>query len=246
MPIDPQIPLSAQGIQIGNPFLQAFQAAQQMQLQRQQAAALEEERRAQAELRQQQMVNAQRQAEIVRGTEEALRGGGGVRETTMAIARQHSPGSVPALTEFFDKSEKNKAEIDKLQKDLNDAKLDHMGHMAEGLLKFGPSDQAIQTVVALNKELFPTDAAAIEQGGAQLLQMAPDQRTAWLTARRDAAPYYQAQQQKAAERGPVQVAAGGTLVDASGKPIYTAPEKVTKPASVQEYEFAVAQGYKGT
>lgn len=247
MAIDPSIPLSVQTPNIGGAFLQALQLAQQQRLQQQQAAALEEERRAQADLRQQQLINAQRQADIARGTEQAIRQGGGVEDATMTWALANSPASVPSLREFFDKSRKSKLEIDDLNQKLNNARLDHIGHMAEGVLQHGGTPEALQTALALYAEQFPSEAAQVQALGQRLQGASPAQITTFLEQQRAAAPYYQAQQQKAAERGPVSVAAGSTLFDpATQTALYTAPERVTKPPSVQEYEYAVAQGYTGS
>lgn len=52
------------------------------------------------------------------------------------------------------------------------------------------------------------------------------------------------------ERKTSVVGSGATLVDDKGTPIFTAPEKPekapAKPSAIQEYEYAVGQGYKGT
>lgn len=46
---------------------------------------------------------------------------------------------------------------------------------------------------------------------------------------------------------PTEVAQGGTLVDpTTGKVIYSSAPKETLPASAQEFQYAVQQGYKGT
>lgn len=46
---------------------------------------------------------------------------------------------------------------------------------------------------------------------------------------------------------PLTVAPGASLVDRSTyKPIFTAPKETALPAAIQEYQFAVQQGYKGT
>lgn len=54
--------------------------------------------------------------------------------------------------------------------------------------------------------------------------------------------------QFAQRQAPINVAAGGSLVDpATGTPIYTAPTKPNEaPSSIQEYEYAKSQGYKGS
>jgi hypothetical protein len=52
----------------------------------------------------------------------------------------------------------------------------------------------------------------------------------------------------AKDTSPITVAPGASLVDRKTmKPVFTAPDKADKPpSSVQEYQFAVGQGYKGT
>jgi anti-sigma28 factor (negative regulator of flagellin synthesis) len=49
------------------------------------------------------------------------------------------------------------------------------------------------------------------------------------------------------KQGPMKLSKGETLYDPnSNRPIYTAPDKADLPNAVQEYNFAVGQGYKGT
>jgi len=50
----------------------------------------------------------------------------------------------------------------------------------------------------------------------------------------------------AKDNSPLTVAPGASLVDRrTFKPVYTAPKEQSLPAAVQEYQFAVGQGYKG-
>lgn len=51
----------------------------------------------------------------------------------------------------------------------------------------------------------------------------------------------------AKDNSPISVAPGASLVDRQTmKPVFTAPKEQSLPAGIQEYQFAVQQGYKGT
>lgn len=55
------------------------------------------------------------------------------------------------------------------------------------------------------------------------------------------------QQAMAKDNKPLTVAPGASLVDPrTMKPVFTAPKEQSLPAAIQEYQFAVGQGYKGT
>jgi len=55
------------------------------------------------------------------------------------------------------------------------------------------------------------------------------------------------EQSMAKDNSPLTVAAGSSLVDrATLKPVFTAPKDTAPPAAIQEYQFAVGQGYRGS
>jgi hypothetical protein len=55
------------------------------------------------------------------------------------------------------------------------------------------------------------------------------------------------EQSMAKDDSPISVAPGASLVDRKTmKPVFTAPKEQSLPSAIQEYQFAVGQGYKGT
>lgn len=246
MPIDPSIPLQAHGVgPLVNP-MELMEQSQRLRLAREQSLAMAEQRRSMA---------AQREAETARVTQanadraatgEAIQQGGGVRDQTLAWAREQAPNSVPALTEFFDKSDKSAAELKKLQNDLNTARLNHLGHMADGVLQNGGTPEALQAALALYSEQFPDEKQDVQAFAQKVQAMPPPQIAKYLEQQRAAAPYWQEQEAKKPVPQPFSLSPGQTHFDASGKPIAAVPEKVTKPPAAQEYEYAVSQGFKGT
>lgn len=227
--------------------MEAFAGARQMQAQEENARSIRAQR-----LQQEQETEARRkaleqEARMKSGATEAMRTGGGVRSTVLASALQNAPDAVPMLTKFFDESDESAGKVKKLQNELNDARLNHLGHMADGALSAGGTADSVKIALSLYGEQFPDEAPQTAQMAQRLQQMAPEQIKGYLEQQRSAAPYWQERQQKSAERGPVSVAAGSTVIDPNtGKPIYTAPEKAEKPPIQKEYEYAVSQGFKGT
>lgn len=198
--------------------------AQRIRLARESSIALAEQRRAATEQRKQE--NADRAA-----MGSALQAGGGVEEATIAAARQNSPTIVPTLTEYFQKSRKGAAEVSKLEEELNTARLNHIGLTAEEVLKHGATPEAVQTALAWHADLFPKEADQIAQLGQRLQGMSPEQLKGYLEQTRNSAPAYQA---RAAKNTPQVVAPGGTLVDDTGKALFTAP---VKPPTVNAGSF---------
>lgn len=244
MPVD----TSSYGVApIGNPvdaFTRAFSVAQSARAQQENAAALKEQRDALAAERQQRADTLAQQAKLREATEDAIRRGGGVRGATLAAAAQDAPGALEGLTEFFDKSDKSAAEIKKLNAELNNARLDHLGHLADGVLTHGATPEVIKTAGALYAEQFPDEGQQGQSFVQRLLSLPPEQAKAQLEAVRDASPFWQAQEQKKAERGPLKVSPGETVLGPDGKPTFTAPA-APSPA-LREYQDAKAQGYTGT
>jgi len=227
MPIDPTIPLGVQPIRMPNP-LEILSQFQQLQVQQENARTLREEREAAAEQRRQQTAAIAQANQDRADIAQALHEGKGVRGATLAWATNHAPHTIPTLTKFFDESDESAAKIQKLQGDLNNARLDHLGHMADGVLTHGTTPDLLQgglsTALQLYKEQFPQEANDVDRIGQHLMAASPDAVRTFLEQTRSAAPYYQAIQMKQAERGPSTVAAGATLVSPEGKPLFTAPE----------------------
>lgn len=250
MPIDPNIPLSVQGVgPLVNP-MQVMQQAEQLRASRENSLALAEQRRSQAAQRQQETDALARQNADRAATSEALRQGGGVRDQTLTWARTNAPGTIPTLTEFFDKSDKSAADIKDLNSKLNDARLNHLGHMADGVLSHGTTPETLQaglsTALSLYAEQFPDEKDQIAQTAARLQGAAPDQLRAFLEQTRDSAPYRQAELSKIAERGPVKVGPNETVLGPDNKPVYTAPPKEEHSPAYKEWQDAVSTGYKGS
>jgi hypothetical protein len=174
MPIDPQIALSVRPAEFANPLAIAMQF-QQLRASQENTRSLAEQRAALAEDRAAQAEARRRANAITTGTSDALSAGGGVRDETLAWAAKNAPQSIPSLTEYFDKSASSAANIQKLQNDLNNARLDHLGHLADGVLAHGATPEALGTALALYAEQFPNEAADVQKLGEQLKSAAPEQ-----------------------------------------------------------------------
>jgi hypothetical protein len=249
MPADASIYSTLQAPRINTPF-ESLSQILQLRNQQQAGQALAEERRAQTEQHQQQTLDLQRKQATQQAFVDALREGKGVPEASLAYATVHNPDALPSLQKYFDDSAKSKADIDKLENDLNEKRLDHMGHTVDYALTHAKSDDSLLpsalAAVALHKEQFPKEAAQADAYAQKLQTMTPEQIRADMEQVRARAPYYQAIQQKAAERGPTSVAAGSTLVGPDGKALYTAPAKEEHSAAYKEWQDAASTGYKGT
>jgi hypothetical protein len=221
----------------------AAMRAQQLRASQENMRGLAEQRAALAEDRAAQTAERERATAVHTGVSSALQAGGGVREQTLAWATQNAPQSIPSLTEYFDKSAESAAKIKKAENDLNDARLDHLGHLADGVLAHGGTPEALSTALALYAEQFPKEAADVQKLGEQLKGASPEQIKGYLEQQRDASPYWQAKQ---AKNTPQVVAPGSTLVDDTGKPLYSAPAKEEHSPAYKEFQDAKAEGYKGT
>ena len=217
-------------------------AVQQMDIQQENAEALAEQRRALAEERRLRADALEREATGARARGEAFRQGGGVRKSTLDWATQNAPDQVPWFTEFFDTADKRAGEIGKLRNDLNNARLDHLGHLSDGILQRGATPEAIQTGLSLYAEQFPDEADQVAQLGERLQGMNPEQVKGFLEQQRSAAPFWQAR--KAATPKVV----GNTLVSDTGEVLYrepTEPKGDTRSLDVQAAD-ALARGDKAT
>src|SRR5262252_4117590 len=197
MPIDPSIPLGVRPVQLPNP-LETMQQIQQMRIQRENAALLEQERQARtAELQQ----NEQKVAEANRAHQSfitALQNGQNVRGASMDYATIHDPSALPLLQDHFDKMDESAAKIKQLQTDvatktdaLNNAYLDHIGTIAEDSLKYANGDpvklQSALTIAAKHYgEQFPAEKARADQMLSGMLALPPDQLMASTTQLRNA------------------------------------------------------------
>ena len=225
--LDPNIPLSARGVTMRSP-LERLMAVEELDLRREAAAAQAEQRLAIAEERRLRAQALQQAQDATRARGEAFKQGGGVRKGTLDWATQNAPDQVPWFTEFFDTADKRAAEIGELRNKLNDARLNHLGHLADGILSRGATPEAVQTGLALYQEQFPDDAEQVAQLGQRLQGMAPEQVRGFLEQQREAAPFWREKQGK---NTPQVVAPGGALVDDAGNVLYTAPAKVETPAA---------------
>lgn len=215
MPLDPSIPLSARTFSIGNAFGEAFAQGTQMRAQLENANALREARKSEVEKRRIEADRLRQEAADRAAADAAMQAGGGIREQVLANALRNAPHAVPALTEFFDKSDKSAAEIKKLNADLNNARLNHLGHLSENVLKLGGTPDAVSAGLQFYAEQFPDEAPQVAQMAERLKTLAPPQVKSFLEQQRDAAPYWQERQQKTAERGPTKVSPGEGIQDPS-------------------------------
>lgn len=244
MPIDASIPLSVRPVQLDpDAFTRAFQIAQQTSLQRENQAALRDQRDALAEQRRLEADRRRQDAADRQAQDDALQQGAGVRGATLAWATANAPHAIPTLTKFFDDSDKSALEIGKLQDELNQKRLDHVGHLAENILTHGATPEAIQTGLSLYAEQFPSEKDQVSQIAQRLQGLPPEQVKGFLEQTRDGAPYWQSKQ---AKNTPQVVAPGGTLVDDAGKVLYSAPAKEDHSPAYKEYQDAVSTGYKGS
>lgn len=211
---------------MGNPFLEGFSRAFEIRNQQEQARGLRDQREGLAEERRQTALKRQREEQTATHINEAFKQGGGVEKSSLAWATQNAPDAVPALTEFFTKTNESRARIAKLEDELNTSRLNHIGQTADYVLQHFTIPGAVETGLALHAEQFPNEAEQVQQLASHLQGMAPEQVKGWLEQTRNAAPAYQAKQ---AKNTPQVVAPGGTLVDDTGKPLFTAP---TKPETV--------------
>lgn len=193
-------------------------------------AALEEERRSAADLSRQKAEELRQKQAAQAAFDNAIQQGKGVRDASLAYATIHDPGAVPDLTAFFDKSAKSKAEIDKLNNELNDKRLDHAGHSAAYILDTVKNDAdiipAAQAAAVFHADQFPEEAQSAQQIADRLKSMSPQEARSALEQIRNAAPYYQAIQTKQAERGPTIVPHGSSVLAPDNKTaLFTSPDK---------------------
>jgi hypothetical protein len=229
MPIDPSIPLSGQTPKFNDPFAvlaSMRHEAEQSRLARENSAALNEQRQAIAEQRQQQTAKAQQDA---------------AEATALRSLKEWTPETVYPIV-----GPQRGAEVLKGISALHE----------QDLKTFGTTQNLIGTFVGAIKAL-PEDLRPEAYGHARDNLIAKgvtkpedipekydpgyvDQVHRWAMT-----PAQQADADK-----PITLSAGQTAYDPhTRQPLMTAPtapKEVAKPASVQEFEYAVSQGYKGT
>jgi hypothetical protein len=203
--IDPSIPLAVRPPQFANP-LETWNALTQIQMQRENARALDEQRRTMAAERTQQTDKLQRENAARVAFGQALQQGHGVREASRQAALTLNPDALPAVDAYFDSVEKNAADITKLkaetqekQNALNNVYLDHIGHAADFALTYAKGDpnrllDAIHMTAADYAQRFPDEAPRAQQALQQLTALSPEQQIGALQRMRASAPYYQSQQ----------------------------------------------------
>lgn len=243
MPIDPAIPLAAQGIpQLANPMA-VYAQAQQGQLQRAQTAALQEERLASAQNRLALAAKTQRENAAHQAFVNAIQQGRGVEAASREWASTNAPDALPLLDDYYTKVAENKAHIQDLQNkvqtetnNLHNAYMDRVGHTADLALKYGGNDPVkLQQAIALGAAHYaedfatPEDRQQAQQMYQQLSALPPDQLQATLEQLRAKAPYFQTQQ--AALAKPEKLAQGESLViPATGQVVASNAPKVNLEA----------------
>jgi hypothetical protein len=205
MPIDPSIPLAVRPPQFANP-LETWNALTQIQLQRENARALDEQRRTMAAERTQQTDKLQRENAARVAFGQALQQGHGVREASRQAALTLNPDALPLIDSYFDTADKNAADITRLktetqekQNALHNVYLDHIGRAADFALNYAKGDpnrilDAIHMTAAEYAQRFPDEAPQAQQALQQLTALSPEQQIGALQRMRASAPYYQSQQ----------------------------------------------------
>jgi hypothetical protein len=266
MPIDPNIALSAQTGQIANP-LAMQNTAQQAALAQQSAQALQEERLASAAQREQTTQELARQNAARDAFGQALQQGNGVREASRQAALRINPNAVPLVDDYFDKTEKSAADINKLNADnqetqqkLNNAYQDHLGHAADFILNYAQPDKTqaldptkMQDALAMTAihygDQFPQERQRALQMFQQASSMNPQQLQMQLQQWRSNAPYYQAQQAElmkpttVAQGGRVVLPATGQILAQGAQPV---PTEAVLDAQAQAYLSKKQQGIATT
>lgn len=224
MPIDPQIALNAQGVQIPN-ISQSVMQGQQMALQRQAMLQMQQERAAQTFDLQQRAQQIQQANEARQGFATAMQQGGGVEASVRDWVTKNAPNSMGLVDDYFTKAKENQQKIQDSQNkinqettNLNNARLDRVGHAAGTVLDFANGDptklqQGFAGIAAHYLEDNPQDAQTMGPMIQRLGSLPPDQLAAELTRMQASAPYYQAQKAELLKPtvlapGAVQVAGG--------------------------------------
>jgi hypothetical protein len=245
MPIDPAIALQTQGIgPLVNP-LQVQQQVQQQQLARQQAAALEEQRKSLALERQQTTEKLARENAARTAFGQALQQGQGIREASRQAAMTLNPDALPMVDDYFDKVETSaaaikdkQAQIDKINNGLNDDYNNHIGHAMDFALNYAKGDpeklhDALAMTAADYAQRFPHEAQRAAQAFQTLTSLPPQEMQSRMEQARAASPYYQAEQAKPAQVVPE----GGSLVGPGGNVVFQGkPKPPTEVEIKQQYE----------
>lgn len=243
MPLD--FNLLGNAPRINTPF-ENLDAVLRVRNQQEAAAGLREQRQAIADQRREQTEKLSRENTDREAQGQALQQGGGVRAQTLAYALTNAPNTVPALTEFFDKADEKAANIKKLRTQAQNDEADFFGDLAEGVLKNGGTPEALKVGLDYAVEQFPDYAQDTQKIAAQLQNATPEQVKGFLEHVVSQSPSRRQKPQQA----PATVSPGQGVLQSDGTYKVPVPKEDTsgsKPASVQEYEYAVQHdGFKGS
>jgi hypothetical protein len=233
VPIDPSIPLAAQGPRfnsLGDSFMKAFQMRDQIESSR----ALREQREAIAEDRRAQTKKRERDAADQAAVGEAFSGGFD-RVGVLGRLQATAPHLVPDVTKLFDDADKRAADVRRLRDESTAAETEYFGSLAAGVKAMGYSLESAQTALAHAKAAGYDDA---DQLLGQIQKDPTSLRTivdALMAKSKSYAP-------KPTANTPQVVGPGGTLVDDQGTPLFTAPPREDAPTagSFEDYIARVA------
>ena len=265
MPIDSGVydRLGQQPQGINQPFAN-LQQVMNLRQQQQVNQALEQERQSRAAETQQQTLKLQQQQQDQQDFASSLQAGNGIRAATMDYALKNHPKVAPDIQKYFDTTEESANKIKQQQADLQakqletqkgqlalrDSQLNHIGQAADDLLPIIhalPPEQWAGTAalaIAHHAELFPEDAPQATQLAQQMQGASPAQVEQFLQQQVNAAPYKQAEKQKAAaELAAPYTLKPGEVRGANGQTIQTAgPEPITP---YQQADLSIKRGELG-
>lgn len=233
MSIDASIYGQQQPVKINTPFENLSQILQ-IRNQQENARGLAEQRQALADQRRQQTDKLAQENADRAATGQAIQQGGGVREQTLAWARDKAPNTVPALTAFFDTSDEKANTIRQAKLKIASDEADFLGDIADGALKHGGTMEAAQTGLNYAVEQFPDYADGAQKIQAHLATVGPDQVKAFLEHVRDASP---SRRVKPVAPSSTVSPGQGVLNPTTGAYDVPIPKEPTKPPSAQEYEY---------
>lgn len=234
MPLDPNIALSVRPASFS--FTDIVAQNDHSRMQQESAAALQEQRLAMAEQRRAQAAKAQRDGEQEAAWNAALQGAynedgtldeaklfAGVPRELMPQAQKLVMESRTLVQQYTDAQAKQKA-------DLLKGMAERVRQLGDNPTVFGTALKAVVSAGALSEDEALT---VLQQAGT-----GPDGiRGVIDSILMPGGPKLE------------EVAPGASLVDPRNPqagPVFTAPKEATKPAAVQEYEYAVANGFKGS
>jgi hypothetical protein len=241
MPIDPSIPLSGRPPQLANP-LELMSQVLTLRTQQENAGALREQREALADERRQIAEKRRRDLADQAAIGQAYSGATRTRQSVIESLSGTAPRLIPDVEKLFDEADKRAADLHSARIGIAEKEKNYLGSLAAGVKAQGYTSDALHAALSHAVELFPDYQ---ETAGKiwQSVQQQPESLKAIVDGILAESPAQAALQPK---NTPQVIAPGSALVDDAGKELYKAPEKLQKPASAQEYEYAVAKGYKGS